>query len=285
MDTLTGFTTVYFDYPVGVPLLQGLASNTDNIFYAMAEPFISTDLYKIDVNNGTVVNLGATGHQCGGDLTFFDGELYFTNTQMGHSYVEVVKVDINNPGNSEVVTTYSSAYPTQGVTASNICNTLIITAGFVPNEMLYFLNLLDGTLTPICDVPGPPDELWYLSSKLELGSPTICNVAIDLDCDDSSGATDADYNSHDYDCLSNGVKISDNDIGMLYDAIISSMTIQITGFVPDAPNEILMMTGSVAGINVSGSGTDMITLTNAGGAKSTDFKDALRLIVYKNTAI
>jgi len=123
-----------------------------------------------------------------------------------------------------------------------------------------------------------------LTSKLEFSTLPPCENYIDLDCNDSSGSTDADYNSPEFDCLSDGVGIADVDIKLLYDAIITEMTVEITGFVPDAPNEIVVMSGSVAGINVSGSGTDMITLTNAGGAKSTDFKDALHLILYNNTA-
>src|SRR5687767_9321796 len=63
------------------------------------------------------------------------------------------------------------------------------------------------------------------------------------------------------------------------------MSIQITGSIPYASFEILNSTGNTPNIDVTGSGTDMITLTNAGGAKSTDFKDALRLIRYDNTAL
>lgn len=55
------------------------------------------------------------------------------------------------------------------------------------------------------------------------------------------------------------------------------MTVSVSGNVPDTPYEILVSTGAVPGIDVDGSGTDMITLTNAGGARSTDFKDALAI--------
>jgi hypothetical protein len=79
-----------------------------------------------------------------------------------------------------------------------------------------------------------------------------------------------------------GLKLRMKMFVFFYDAIISEMTIQVVGFTPDAPYEIVEMTGSVAGINVTGSGTDMITLSNSGGAKSTDFIDALHLVVYNN---
>ncbi|HJW30992.1 MAG TPA: hypothetical protein VJ508_17300, partial [Saprospiraceae bacterium] len=153
--------------------------------------------------------------------------------------------------------------------------------GISGNGDLNLISLIDGSVTPLCysDI-----FLDFISSRLEFAPPPPCLVTLDLDCDDSSGATNADYNSPDYDCLSPGVGVADEDIKILYDAIISSMTITVAGNVPDAPNEILIMTGSVAGITAAGLGTGTVTLTNAGGAKSTDFKDALRLILYQNTA-
>ena len=81
-----------------------------------------------------------------------------------------------------------------------------------------------------------------------------------------------------YRCVSVGT-------GIQYDAIIEEMIIEITGAIPDAPFEVLISVGSTSNIDVTGDGSDMIILSNAGGAKSTDFKDALRLIRYYNTAL
>jgi gliding motility-associated-like protein len=128
-------------------------------------------------------------------------------------------------------------------------------------------------------------SLNKITSMLEFSTSPPCNIQLDLDCNDSSGATGADFNSPAYNCLSNGVPIADEDITMEYDAIISTMTVTVSGNVPDAPFEILISTGAIAGIDVDGSGTAMITLTNAGGARSTDFKEALRLIRYADTAL
>src|SRR5688500_19599734 len=104
-----------------------------------------------------------------------------------------------------------------------------------------------------------------------------CDITIDLDCNDSSGATESDYNSNPFTCLTNGVQVTDHDIGMVYDLIIEEMTVQLTGSIPDAPFEFLSSTGNTSNIDVSGDGTAMITLTNEGGATSRDFKDALLL--------
>jgi gliding motility-associated-like protein len=62
------------------------------------------------------------------------------------------------------------------------------------------------------------------------------------------------------------------------------MTIEIVGNMPDAPFEILQATISHPEIMVNGNGSDMIQLTNAGAAKSTDFKEVLLSIVYQNLA-
>jgi gliding motility-associated-like protein len=119
---------------------------------------------------------------------------------------------------------------------------------------------------------------------LEFEEITTCDGTLDLDCNDSSGATGADYNSQEVTCLSDGVGIADDDIRMIYDDFFSEMTIRINGFIPDGIYEVLDITGTVPGIDVSGDGTQLITLSNAGGAKSTDFKEALRLILYQNNA-
>lgn len=57
---------------------------------------------------------------------------------------------------------------------------------------------------------------------LEFSTSPPCNIQLDLDCNDSSGATDVDFNSPAYNCLSDGVPIADEDITMEYDAIIST---------------------------------------------------------------
>ncbi|MEP6648120.1 MAG: hypothetical protein ABJC12_13605, partial [Saprospiraceae bacterium] len=281
INKLTGQPLLYFNVPPGTPWMAGIVAIGNGIFYSMSDTAnaVTAALYRIDVNLGTAINLGYTGIPSKGDMTMFDGNLYYP-TIINPNSNGIVKVDMSNPSNSYIIVTYPSSYAFFGLTATRICNTLLTTD--LTGDEIDYINLLDGAIIPICDAPH---DFWFMTSQREFEAPTICNTLLDLDCNDSSGASDADYNSHDYDCLSSGVKITDTDIGMQYDAIISTMTIHLVGFIPDAPNEILMMNGSIAGINVFGSGTSMITLTNAGGAKSTDFKDALRLIVYKNTAI
>jgi len=271
-----------FAGPTNLNFMFGFVSAGGGIFYSIPWFPASSDLvYKWDINTGSVLSIGNTGYFGDGDMAMAWGNIYYQVKNVIPNMNSILLLDTTNPSNSEIVASYPMNVNLVGLSASPFCNTLIATDGYSSGH-LVLINLIDGAITNICDFGST--FLDPITSPLEFAPEPPCLLSLDLDCNDSSGTTDADYNSPEYDCLSPGVGIADEDIKMLYDAIISTMTIQIVGNVPDAPNEILNMTGSVAGINTTGLGTDMVTLSNAGGAKSTDFKDALRLVVYQNTA-
>ena len=279
-DIASGVTTLAFPFPPS-PLwpvsgldMTGLACGGDSIFYFVVFEVLGSNnwLYQFDASTEMFTNLGLIPFNITSGLSFANGNLYGADTY------GIIDVNIPAPTNSMEVVSILPYNPYQ-ITTSHICNSLI---GNSVDELVN-ISLIDGSITKICDLPV---ILTWITSPLDVESNVSpCEIYIDLDCDDSSGATEADYNSPEFDCLSDGVGIADEDIQLLYDAIITSMTIEVTGFVPDAPNEIIDIMGSVPGINVTGAGTDMITLSNAGGAKSTDFKEALRLVVYDNTAL
>ena len=279
IDTTTGSETQIFTPPAGnTEIGSSLLSVGGGIFYTIKA--FDDDLYRININAGTVTLLGSTGHAGIGDLALFNGNIYYSGTE------GIVLLDTTNLNNSSIIATYPSGYFVVGLTASHICNSLLGIGG-IPNTItqIVLINIIDGAFTFICDIPNEFWSIFYITSMLEFTDLTDCDITLDLDCNDSSGASGSDFNSPEFDCLSDGVDIADEDIGMLYDAYIETMTIEITGFIPDAPNEILEMTGSIPGIDATGIGTDVITLTNEGVAKSTDFKDVLRLIQYNNTAL
>jgi gliding motility-associated-like protein len=281
IDTLTANANPIFAYPGppgSGPSVSSLFCIGGGVFYALASN--DDELYRYNVNTGTFTLMGSSGIQCKGDLALFNGNIYYPTVG------GIVLLDTTNLNNSSIVLNFQPQYIVSGLTASHICNSFLAVGSFANQRpQLILINIIDGAITVICELPdGVGWDVQSVCSILEFSSPADCDISLDLDCNNSSGANNADYNAPGYNCLSVGVGIADEDIKMLYDAIISTMTIQIVGNVPDAPNEILNMTGSVAGINTTGLGTDMVTLSNAGGAKSTDFKDALRLIVYQNTA-
>ena len=281
-----GLGIIYFDFDPNVfpQNLAGIASVGGGIFYMIGGCSSNSDtLWKLDTNNGDVTQVGSTGFPGCGDLALFDGNLYYYTRELG-GFTGIVKVDLTNTSNSTIVVTMPITQFVSGLSASPFCNTLIGVQNELggPGAKLILLNLIDESIIELC---AAPDFSWGLTSMLEFAEPADCDNTLDLDCNDSSGATGADYNSSAVTCLLRQAIVADEDVRMFYDAIISTMTIRVTGFVPDGLNEVIDITGSIPGIDVSGQGTDILTLSNAGGAKSTDFIDALHLVRYMNTAL
>jgi len=289
-DTITGNQIdVLMQGPFTIPSMSGFVGTGNGIFYSMPVQsgdfsFTSDMLYRWDSNTNTVSAVGPTGFIGGGDMCKNDGQYYYITLNDNPLEYEIIHVDLTDPANSNLQVSYplSPNYHIFSISASPICNTLI--GAEVHNQQLVLISLIDGALTPICDIPEIGG--WAaITSRLEYSTDPQCNIALDLDCNNSSGAVGADYNGPDVDCHSIEARIADDDMKMVYDSKITTMTIKIEGFIPDSPHEILEYNGSVSNINVAGSGTDMITLTDEGGAISTDFKAAVLSIGYKNTAI
>jgi len=278
LNLVNGMTELFYAFdPLIFPqFFGGLVSIGGGLFYTIED---SGNLLLLNTNDGSITNVGNTGHVPHGDCTLFNGKLYFYSGQSS----AIVEVDLGDIENSSVVVNIPPNRIVHGLTASPICNTLIGTLGdWVGSSIdLISINLLDGSIIELCPAPN-----WTLAitSMLEFADPPDCDNTLDLDCNDSSGATDADFNSTEVSCTMRQATVADEDVRMFYDDIIAEMTIRITGFVPDGLSEIIDITGSIPGIGVSGQGTDVLTLSNAGGAKSTDFIDALHLVRYMNTA-
>ena len=280
IDQSTGAWTLVFDAPNNIPSMSGFVAVGNGIFYSMPE-LPNDTLYKWDINAGTVIGIGPTGWWCFGEVAMMDGNIYYIHRNVGgNPLVEtVILLDVNTPSNSQPVVSFPGSYGIFGITASLYSDYLIGSDALA--EELVLISLIDGAITPVCHL----DHTLYITSPQEHATELSSIIELDLDCNDSSGATDADFNSPEFDCLSDGVPVADDDIKLLYDALISSMAITIVGNVPDAPLEILEISASIPGISVSGNNTDFITLINTGTAKSTDFKDALHAILYKNLAL
>ncbi|MBL0008213.1 MAG: gliding motility-associated C-terminal domain-containing protein [Saprospiraceae bacterium] len=276
MDLTTGDILLISSWPLGFdPNFLGIAAETDSTFFLIENPSGSLLYWNIDAN--TIIDLGPVGVNPWADLCLADGQ-YYTSSAAG-----IWNINVNDPGSSSLIIPYIPPYRFSSLSASIYCHTLVAILSISNGpEFLAYVSLIDGAIKQICQVS---DGMHYLTSELEFISPTVCDNTLDLDCNDSSGATGANYNSFAVTCLMRQATVADEDVRMFYDAIISTMTIRVTGFVPDGLNEVIDITGSIPGIDVSGQGTDILTLSNAGGAKSTDFIDALHLVRYMNTAL
>jgi gliding motility-associated-like protein len=280
IDTLTGNFSVYFDVPPMYEMNIGLIAIGNGIFYSMIDNIAGNGLLEINTNTGIITNLGSDPvYPCHGDMALANNIVYYptlVNNFPGNK--GLASFSLNDPTNVTFIMNIPTNRNIRGLTASDECNILIGTD--IANGELVLINLMDGSITPVCNI-SPFSASITSTREFEIQD---CDILLDLDCDDSSGAPNADYNAPEFTCLSSGVQIADEDIKILYDFPIVSMTVQLVGNMPDAPLEFLDMAGSAPNINASGIGTDMITLSNIGGAKSTDFIDALHLILYQNSA-
>jgi gliding motility-associated-like protein len=286
VDTLDGTFTLLHSFPgfPDYPSLEGLVCTGGGICYTTFDVDVFTpegdSLLQINLATGVRTNLGEIPFSVNSDIALFNGQFYFIDRIMPD--VGLINLDIVDPSNSFIALTAPGIEDIVTITASSTCNYLVGDryTGSADEMEALLINLIDGDIIPICPIW---DDSWVMSTMHE-HIPSNCEIIIDLDCDDSSGADDFDYNSNEFTCLTDGVPVTDFDIGLVYDAVMEEMRIEITGFIPDAPFEILTLNGSVSNLDVNGDGTYMITLTNTGNATGSDFKDALRLIRYENNA-
>jgi gliding motility-associated-like protein len=277
-DVVSGNTTQLAVWPGGgSPVFNGMVCYSDSIIYTLEYP--SGHLFIWNINSGITTDLGSTGFLSWEGFSLVEGELYGSNS------AGIYQIDKTNPGNSFLFLPAENPTRLGNPVPSMICNTFICaTESEVQDntDKLTAVNWIDGAMTDLCELGINLFEITTIQEHLP---PENCETSLDLDGNDSSGATGSDFNSSVVTCFMSQASIADQDVRMVYDAIVSEMTIRLIGFVPDGSNEIIDITGSIPGIEVSGQGSDILTLSNAGGAKSTDFIDALQLVRYNNTAL
>jgi gliding motility-associated-like protein len=283
VDTLTGTPTLIFSLP-SEPKVQGLVTLGGGIFYSFLEisNSLADTLIGININTGIVTKLGVVPDKAISELTVYNGEIYYHWVYPNNWNIQdwgIAKLNINDPAASTQVVTCEFPCCFGGLSATNRCQTLL-SSQLYGEEKLVTISLVDGSITEICDMPN---DAFVITSMEEFSSPVGCNT-LDLDCNDSSGATDADFNAHEINCLSNQCGIVDTDLLMIYDDSISMVTVQLNGPLPDAPDEFLKYTASIPGVSATGTGTDMITLTNNGTGIGSNFRNALKAIHYTNLA-
>ena len=256
--------------PVSLGIVGMVCPNPTTI-YAVAAGGLGGNLYEVDIPGGTITDLGSTGFSCQGGITEFNGEYYMTADE------GLVRLDLSNPGNSEVVASFNMTHLGLSILLGK-CNTLL---GGGPNGVLTEINVITGEEEVLCSIPAA--TIGGLTSPDEFIPSPSCEISLDLDGDDSSGATGADYDSEPYSCLTeDGLAVADEDLDLETGGTdIDFMTIDLVGGNANGPDEYLELLAA-NNITISGSGTDQLTLTNAGGATVADFRNAVLAIRYKN---
>ena len=281
VDTLNGATTLFTDLPGDESAYRsGLVWTLGNYLLLSHHHFGFGDtLMQFDLNNDQFNVIGKLTYPVIGDMTLMNGIVYYPSC-INYNILErgIAKFDPADPLNGEWVVTLPNSYGfVAGLTTSKWCNTLVATDE-LDNDELKYINIVDGLVTPLCENIQDVEAITSVQEHIF----TDCTPFLDLDCNNSSGASDSDYNSWDYHCYSTGSPVADDDIRIFYDAQILEMLIAVSGNIPDGDLEVLELNGAINNLLVDGEGTGQLILTNDGNASSTDFINALERIVYNN---
>ncbi len=287
IDVTNGNVTLMYSNPYNFVQMGGFMAMGGGLYYSIPGLQETNDsLYLWDTNLDTVYAVGELPYNPYGDMWMANGEVYYLSYLTGNR--RIVKIDLSAPENSEIALEFPPEYVIYALTASPIGNLLIGTENsfYSPGKHIVTLNLADGTIKKYCRISKPASHGALRSvSSISEHADAPYYVQIDLDCDDSSGATGDDFNGSSMTCFTQGgVPITDDDILMFIDARIYSMTISITNPLDDQ-NEVFTISGSLNGISADGDGTSTLILYSEGAAKMSDFQDALKKVRYDNLSL
>ncbi|MGB0524739.1 MAG: gliding motility-associated C-terminal domain-containing protein [Flammeovirgaceae bacterium] len=142
IDTLTGQTEFVYQFDGG---FNSLTTSADGMIYATGW---SGNLWSYDLNASDATYLGNMGYAATGDLTFINGELY-----VAASGNQIVRVDITNPSNSQVVITQNVNGSIFGIVSfAEDCSDIdtYVLTGY--NADIYKVDLATNSLTFVCDL-------------------------------------------------------------------------------------------------------------------------------------
>lgn len=212
--------------------------------------------------------------QAAGDLTFREGKLYLSTISN-----TLVEVDVDNPMNSEVFMTFPEGTPpVHGMaTIHSGCDVVTYAIGTHDSgSIIYEIDFDSKTLIERCRTDF---RIMGAASPDECVIPT-CSVLVDLDQNNSSGATKFDFRA-DTACIT-PISISDADVEVFAVETIDSITLILSG-IKDIGEEYLEAVG-VASVSVTDNNTTALTLVNNGGASPADFATVIQQIAYHNDA-
>ncbi len=228
-------------------------------------------LYSINPINGIATELGQLPYQTAGDLAFNEGKLYAACVNN-----VLLEVNVENPMASTVVGTINSNELFFGIITYATDCTDVETFG-TSGGSLYQMDIINANVTFICDLVT---NAIYGASTITDYFASECDFFVDLDFDDSSGATSYDY--IDTICGNASSPICDLDVDVVAEGAVDSMLIWISMGIQNGANEQLQLSGA-NNMQVFGSGTSSLKLVSTGGVTAFDLETALINTVYVNT--
>jgi len=233
-----------------------------------------TGLSFYDPNTLTITYVGdlPPEMQAAGDLTFREGKLYLSTISN-----TLVEVNVDNPMNSEVFMTFPEGTPPVHGMATIHSDCDVITYAIATHDsgsIIYEIDFDSKTLIEKCRTDF---RIMGAASPDECVIPT-CNVLVDLDKDNSSGATKFDFRA-DTACIT-PILISDADVEVFAVETIDSITLTLSG-IQNIGQEYLNAIGST-NLTISGNGTATMTIINNGNATLEELTEAIRQVSYQN---
>ena len=107
-------------------------------------------LEKIDGNTGTITLIPMNPPYAeGGDLCLFNGNILIIRLILMAIFMDrgIAMFSLNDPSNVSLVLQYPNTYYIRGLTATDLCNTLLATSN--GTNALYYINISDGSFTPV----------------------------------------------------------------------------------------------------------------------------------------
>lgn|GEM_PF-1908465 len=253
--------------------ITGLVGAGGNTLYAAGG-----SLHFIDLDAGTVNNLGSLPQSSAGDLAFNNGELY-----MAAEFNNLYQINIANPGASTnvgqmnvggatifgIVSSSENCTPTQTFATSN-------------QNDLYNVSVASAGTAIICPNILPNGNSIFGAATTTDFESSACSLSLDLDTDDSSGATNADFFGVTQ-CNNNPAAIADLDLSLTTDDAIDSIQIFISSGIIDAAAEVLVFVDNFPNIDFIVNSPISITLVNNGAATEQEFIDAILAINFENS--
>lgn len=269
----TGITD--FVVNLGVSSVGELVADNAGLIYQFGDNFLSYNL-----NTGTIQNYPTFPYNAIG-ATYANGNIYFIVLDTG-----VFLLDQADPDNSTLLfpIPFSWDEPLLPQSLSFLPITCDSSAFYIAygnefNEgLLHLLNIEEQTTT---ELPCSYGFLMGSSSSLSEYMTLSCEINLDLDNNNSSGATGFDFLA-DTTCASMGLLISDEDIEITSDGGgIDSLIVFIEMATAMEYVSIIGQTG----ISIQGNNSQMLSLHNNGEATLEGFATAVAQITYHNETI
>jgi len=251
--------------------VNSLVCDSDGVMYAA-----DSRLYTININNGSATSLGVLPCESSGDLAYNDGDLYLACVAN-----QLLKIDRDNTNNSQIIGTMQANNPFFGIVTYATQCTDVETYGTAGNE-LYQINIENANSTLFCPLPGV-SEVYGAAMETDFIASN-CDIILDLDVNNSSGATGSDFFA---DTLCGNFASMVADLDFLAEAeglIVDSMVFYISGGLLDGADEQLILESS-GGMDIFGSGTNRILLINTPGISNADIVHPLENTMYINMAM